>query len=190
MIKAELQGRRLILTVETADDETPIAPFVVEPLSARIGRELGSRYLMVLEDLPVVEDIGTDMIRALGQENYDRLDDELRQEEGELIMQAAYFWQMITGIEGARLVLEGRETGLPKAVALFRERMAPLLSQIRRRLESELQTLQGDTPATDSPQAGAKPGRKPQDRQQPKRSTKPRASAPVADPPPEATSSD
>lgn len=189
MITAKLQGRRLVLTVETEEGEAAIPPFYVDPISAKTGRTLSARYLFVLEDVPLDEgSIGEDMIRCLGEENYARLDDELRQEEGELIMQAAYFWQLVTGMEGVRAILEGQEEGADKgkAVGLFREKMAPLLSQIRRRLESEIQTQTDGTPATSSPQGGGRPVRQPTDRQPKKPKTpkgKPKSASPSDSPP-------
>lgn len=163
MITAQLQGRRLILTVQTEADEPAIEPFRVDPLSAKVGRQLSARYLMGLSGaaVPEGEDIGADMIRAIGPENYARLDDELRQEEAELIMQAAHLWQTVAGMEGVRALLDG-EDGPGKARQVFLNRMAPLLPQIRHHLESARLTLAESSPATGSPQDGEQPDSAPQ----------------------------
>ncbi len=167
MITAQLQGRRLVLTVETEDDEPDIAPFVVSPMGAKAGRELSVRYLFTTEGLPIENgDVAADMVAAFGQENYDRADEELSQNEGELILRAAYFWQSVGGLDAVRALLEvddSGEQGGPdsrgKALAAFRLRMVPLLSQIRHALESARRTLAESTPATDT-QSGSETSEK------------------------------
>lgn len=161
MITATMHGRSLQLTVETEPDEEPIEPFLVRPLSARAGRELSQRYLYSLEGIPFEGDINADIITAFGLENYQRADETLSQAEGELLAQVAYFWQSVGGIEAARALLDVAAPGeqgdldrLGKAVAAFRLRMVPLLSQIRHRLESALQTREASSPATDTPAGG------------------------------------
>jgi len=163
MITARLQGRRLALTVETEPDETAIAPVLVEPLAARVGRELSTRYLLAVEG--VLDDggqIGLDVLTAVGKSNAERIDAELSQAEGELMLQAAYLWQTVGGMEAVRAYLEpdehgeqGGDVARGKALAAFRLRAVPLLSQIRHSLASARRTQQADTPATDTPPGGA-----------------------------------
>lgn len=163
MITAQLQGRRLALTVETGDSEESIAPFLVDPLPARVGRELSIHYLLAVEGVNLADaDISADIVRAFGKANAERADTELHQAEAEVMLWAAFMWQTIGGLEAARAILEADDDGVQgsdksrgKALALFRLRAAPLLSQIRHRLESARQTQQGATPDTDSPQGGA-----------------------------------
>lgn len=174
MIKAQLQGRRLSLTVETDPDETAIAPFLVSPLSAKDGRELSTRYVFVTEGIPVSDGDGIegDLVLALGAENFRRADEELSAAEGELIAQAAYLWQTLGGLEAVLALLAVDEHGrqgtpehLGKALAVFRLRMVPLLSQIRHRLESARRTSGASTPGTDTrsggESSGSEPGEKP-----------------------------
>jgi hypothetical protein len=181
MIKAELQGRRLILTVETADDETPIEPYRVEPLSGKVGRQLSMDYsLMLVGQTPDGFNIGDAMITATGQENYDRLSDELRQEEAEQIIQAAFYWQTAIGMDGVRAILEGGVGGMGKASALFAQRMAPLLPPTSPRSASENPTPSpDDTPNTSTPEGGVKLVKKPLDRlpKQPAKAKKPKLPA-------------
>lgn len=177
MITAKLQGRRLVLTVETEPDETPVPAFYVEPFSARAGRELSTRYLFTTEGLPIEEgSVGDDMMAAFGMDNYERADTTLSQAEGELLVQCAYFWQSVGGLESVRALLEvspdgeqGGDESRGKALAVFRLRMVPLLSQIRHRLESAHRTLAESSPATDTPSgsesSGNEPGEQPSSEQ-------------------------
>jgi len=165
MITATMAGRRLALTVETGEGEEPIAPFLVQPLSAREGRAMSERYLLGIEG--IAPDAGTnmaDILAALGKENYERADNELTQAEGELVAQAAFFWQTVGGIEAVRALLEPHDDGTQggdvstgKAIAVFRLRVLPLLSRIRQLLASELQTRTAGTGDTDSRPDGEKP---------------------------------
>lgn len=173
MITAKMQGRRLVLTVETEEGEPPVEPFYISPMGAKAGRELSVRYLYTSEGLPIEDgDVAADMVRAVGQENYDRADEELSQNEGELILRAAYFWQSVGGMDAVHTLLEvdaSGEQGGPdsrgKALAAFRLRMVPLLSQIKHHLESAIRTRAASTPATDtrsgSESSGSKPGEQP-----------------------------
>lgn len=191
MISAKLQGRRLVLTVETEPDEEAIPPFYVTALSARAGRELSTRYLFAVEGLPVEEgSVSDDVVESFGLENYTRADETLSQAEGELLAQAAYFWQTVGGIEAVRALLEvidgeqGTVDAKGKALGVFRLRMVPLLSQIRHRLESALQTREESTPATDIPSGSDFSGSKPE--QQP---SEPQPAATTAKPGPPRESS-
>lgn len=158
MITAELQGRRLVLTV--MDDDGPaFAPYSIQPMSGQAGRELSTRYLFAIEGLggePV--DLAADTIAAFGAENFERANQECTTSEGEMLAHAAYFWQSVGGIDAVRALLEVGQDGnqgggepLSKAVAVFRLRMVPYLSQIRHRLESATRTLAESSPATATP---------------------------------------
>lgn len=187
MITAKLQGRRLALTVETEPDEQAIAPVLVDPVSARVGRELSSRYLLTVEGL--LDDggqIGADMVRAIGAANAARIDDELSQAEAELMLQAAFFWQTVGGMDAVRALLEvdadgvqGGDVARGKALAAVRLRAVPLLSQIRRDLESARLTHQAATPGTDTPPGGATSDGEP--------SGSPSSEPPTVTPPPSTT---
>jgi len=156
MITAQLQGRRLALTVQTEDGEEPIAPFLISPMSAKAGRELSTRYLFAVEGLPIAEGAqNEDVINSFGLENYKRADETLSQHEGEMLAQCAYFWQSVGGLDAVKALLEldemgsqGGEDARKKALAAFQLRMVPLLSQIRHRLESARQTIAESSPDT------------------------------------------
>lgn len=167
MITAKLQGRRLILTVEGDPGDPAIEPFVVEPLPARLGRELSGRYIFAIEGLPPMypdaPTVADDMIAAFGRENYERADNELQISELEVVAQAAYFWQSLGGMDAVTELLspdddgkQGGPVGRGKALAVFRFRVAPLLQQILQSLESEHRTRTADTPATTTRSGGGK----------------------------------
>ncbi len=164
MITATRDGRRLVLTVETGDDEQAIAPFVVSPVSAAKGNELSSRFVFASEGLVDEATIADDMRDAFGHDNYQRAFEECTSEEGELLLNAAYFWQTVGGMDAVRALLEvdehgdqGGAAGRGKAMAAFRLRVVPLLSRISRSLESELRTREAATPGTGTPDGGEQP---------------------------------
>jgi hypothetical protein len=142
MITAHMDGRRLVLSVETAADEEPIEPFVVHPLGGQEGRNMSLRYALAQGGGPV-GDLENDLLRAFGEANTERADNDLRTEEGELLVTAAYFWQMVGGIAAVNALLEPAQDGSQggadargKAIEVFQLRMVPYLSQTRHRLES------------------------------------------------------
>lgn len=195
MISAQLQGRRLVLSVWENDenDTAPIVePFLVDPMNGKTGRQLSQRYLFAIEGLAELIEEGSvadDMIAAFGRENAERADEELTTAEGELLMQAAYFWQSVGGMDAVRELLavqddgsQGGEAGMGKALAVFRLRMVPLLSQIRHRLESARQTAGESTPGTATPRGSSSSG----EQQQPAPASEAPTSGPTS---PTATSS-
>lgn len=164
MITATRDGRRLVLTVETAPDEPAIAPFVVVPVSAARGNELSSRFVFAGEGLVDEAGIADDMRSAFGEDNYQRAFNECTAHEGELLLNAAYFWQTVGGMDAVRGLLEvdengdqGGAAGQGKAFAAFRLRVVPLLSRISRSMESALQTREAATPDTGTPDGGEQP---------------------------------
>lgn len=161
MITASMRGRRLCLAVETEPDEDDIEPFLIAPLPARTGREMSTRYLYASEGIAFEGSLQDDLVAAFGPENYRRADETLSQSEGELLAQVAYFWQMVGGIDAVTTMLSVGEDGMQgggeavgKAIAAFRLRMVPLLSQIRHRMESARRMQTAATPDTDSPDGG------------------------------------
>lgn len=187
MITAKLQGRRLVLTVETGEDEPAIAPFVVTPLSASTGRTLSEHYAFAVEGLAFEAQMVDDVLTAFGAENATRADLECSLPEGELLTQIAYMWQLVGGMDSVRALLEvdpvTGEQGGPdargKALAAFRLRMVPYLSQIRHRLELARRTQTADTPGTSSP-----PGGEPSDSDSSEKpSSEPSSPPPVSTPP-------
>lgn len=168
MITAKMQGRRLRLTVETEPDETPIEPFLVDPLTGREGREVSTVYLYVLEGITQDNgELGDAMTQSFGVENMKRAED-LSQHEGALLAQAAFFWQSVGGIDAVRELLkpdadgvQGAEEAQGKALAVFKLKIVPLLSQIRHLLELARQTQMESSPDTDTPQAGENSESKP-----------------------------
>lgn len=166
MIAAALTGRRLSLTVETAPDETPIAPFLIDPVSAKTGRELSVRYIFTTQGLPLEAgspDMSEDMMRSFGRANTERADDELTAAEGEALLTAAWLWQTVGGLPSVQAYLASVNNGdapdvsLGKALPVFMQRAVPLLSRIRHRLESVNLTSSDGTSGTNFPQAGEQP---------------------------------
>lgn len=158
MIKAQQQGRRLVLSIETGEGEAPVEPFLVDPLPMSVGREISTRYVFATEGIPVSDgSVGQDLLLAFGAANMERASNTLRADEFELVSQCAYFWQTVGGMEMVRAMLtpdedgvQGGDVGRGKAMAAFQLRMVPLLSQIRRHLESARRTLTASTPDTDT----------------------------------------
>lgn len=156
MITAKMQGRRLCLTIETDPDETPIAPYLISPISARRGREMSKNFFFVTEAMGVNDgSLGDDFTEAFGAENMKRADEEVSQPEGELLTLAAFYWQSVGGIDAVKELLEpdargmqGGEFGQGKARAVFQLHMVPLLSQIRHHLELARQMQEESFPAT------------------------------------------
>lgn len=179
MIKAEQVGRCLHLTVEGID-----APFVIAPLPGRAGMQITNTYLEgtvgkadqheVLNALRIAIDGGQKdpetgtyvPLDEADQTNYNRIQDELRTEEGESIMLPAFFWQTVLGMAGVNAYIEGGEglAGGSKALWALAARLG--LSPSTTSPSSALETLihlEGTRP-TSTPLGGAKPGKQPQDR--------------------------
>lgn len=158
MIQAELQGRRLILTIETNDDEPAIAPFVVEPLGMRVGRQLTVDYVNWCMGVGQLtpdrkEEIFT---IAVGTENRARADDTLTQAEGEELLIKAFMWQTIIGMDGIKAFDEagGGTAGALKSIRLLTSRLGLLPSPTSPNSESANPMQQAGTRATTTRSGG------------------------------------
>ena len=118
MIDAKKDGRNLVLTVEGVD------PFVIHPLPGHAGRQITDTYLTSVAggstaDLTAALQMAVDGAILDGgvwvprpeseQTNFNRLGMELSQEEAELIIMPAFFWQTILGMDGVKAYIEGGE---------------------------------------------------------------------------------
>lgn len=182
MIKSEQVGRRLVLSIETAPDEDPIEPFVIPPVSVKVGRMLTGYFLntsagnMTLtpeqqeamfvvsldggtfdeetqEILPRVDADGVNITP-----NYTRSGDTLTASEQEELFWKAFMWQSVLGHEGIAVYDAdgGGTAGMLKTVRLLAVRSNPQL------LKAADQMQQAGTPTkpsnTDS--SGAVPSAK------------------------------
>lgn len=185
MITASKDGRNLRLSVEGVD-----SPFIIRPLPGNAGHQLTDTFLRTNIGQATPEEMSVALAMALDggvliddtwqpvpeeqRVNSRRLGGEVSLGEGEDIAMAALFWQTVLEDVGVNIYLStgGGVEGLSKATSALVARMG-LSSQLTSpssALESLIQ-LQGSIPSTSSPQDGAKPGKKPQDRQ-PKKPTK------------------
>lgn len=183
MIRAEQQGRRLVLTVEVGDDEPVIEPFVILPLPMETGRLLTAEYLAFVTPggLPGIEPLtperkveifqvaldGADPethaphLDADGQPiipQYKRAEAQLTQAEGEELLIKAFMWHTIVGIDGILAFDEagGGTAGALKAIRLLASRTGLLPSPISHSSVSENLTQQADTSGTSTPPAGGR----------------------------------
>ena len=139
MIDAKKDGRNLVLTVEGVD------PFVIRPLPGHAGRQITDTYLTVTAggadhtELVAALQMAVDGAVLDGdrwvprpeaeQANFNRLGMELSQDEGDLIIMPAFFWQTILGMDGVKTYLEGGEglTGTLKAARALTARLGLLV---------------------------------------------------------------
>jgi len=117
MIDATKDGRNLVITLQGVD------PFVVHPLPGHAGRQITDTYLTTLSgqtaDLTAALQMAVDGAVLDGdrwvprpeaeQINFNRLGMELSQDEAEMIIMPAFFWQTILGMDGVRAYIEGGE---------------------------------------------------------------------------------
>lgn len=139
MITAAKDGRNLVLTMEGVD------PFVIRPLPGHAGRQITDTYLNSIAggatsaDLSAACQIAVDGAVLDGdrwvprpeaeQTNFNRMGMELSQEESELIIMPAFFWQTVLGMDGVKAYLEGGEglAGTLKASGALTARLGLLV---------------------------------------------------------------
>lgn len=137
MITASKDGRNLVLTMEGVDQ-----PFVIRPLPGHAGRQITDTYLNSIAgggaDLAAALQMAADGAVLDGdrwvprpepeQTNFNRIGMELSQEEAELILMPAFFWQTILGMDGVRAYIEGGEglSGTLKASGALTARLGLL----------------------------------------------------------------
>lgn len=140
MITATKDGRNLVLTMEGVD------PFVIRPLPGHAGRQITDTYLtsvaggsstmdltaalqMAVDGALHEDDVWVPLPEA-EQTNFARIGMELSQEEAELIIMPAFFWQTILGMDGVKAYIQGGEglAGTLKASGALTTRLG-LLAQ-------------------------------------------------------------
>ena len=139
-VTATKVGRDLHLQFEGVD-----APFVIRPLPGRAGLAITDTYLAIsggenrAQDLTQALQIAVDGAVRDGdrwvpvpddqQTNFNRIGEELSQDEAESILMPAFFWQTILGMDGVKAYLEGGEglSGTLKATGALSRRLGLLV---------------------------------------------------------------
>lgn len=135
-VTAEKVGRSLHLKFEGVEE-----PFIVKPLPGRAGLAITDTYLAITggenraQDLTQALQMAVDGAVREGdrwvplpdseQVNFDRIGEELSQDEAESILMPAFFWQTILGMDGVRAYLEGGEglSGTLRATSALARRL-------------------------------------------------------------------
>ena len=139
-VTAEKVGRNLHLTFEGVEE-----PFIIKPLPGRAGIAITDTYLAIsggenrAQDLTQALQIAVDGAVRDGdrwvpvpddqQTNFNRIGEELSQDEAEAILMPAFFWQTILGMDGVKAYLEGGEglSGTLKATGALSRRLGLLV---------------------------------------------------------------
>lgn len=119
MINATKDARNLVLAMQGVD------PFTIRPLPGHAGRQITDTYLNSVSGNSTAADLTAALQMAVDgavldgdrwvprpdseQTNFNRIGMELSQEESELIIMPAFFWQTILGMDGVRAYIEGGE---------------------------------------------------------------------------------
>lgn len=140
-VTAEKVGRNLHLTFEGVEE-----PFIIKPLPGRAGLAITDTYLAIsggenrAQDLTQALQIAVDGAVRDGerwvpvpedqQTNFNRIGDELSQDEAEAILMPAFFWQTILGMDGVKAYLEGGEglSGTLRATGALSRRLGLLVA--------------------------------------------------------------
>ena len=135
-VTAEKVGRSLHLKFEGVEE-----PFIVKPLPGRAGLQITDTYLAIsggenrAQDLTQALQIAVDGAVRDGdrwvpvpddqQTNFNRIGEELSQDEAEAILMPAFFWQTILGMDGVKAYLEGGEglSGTLRATSALARRL-------------------------------------------------------------------
>ena len=140
-VTAEKVGRNLHLTFEGVEE-----PFIIKPLPGRAGIAITDTYLAIsggenrAQDLTRALQIAVDGAVRDGdrwvpvpedrQTNFNRIGEELSQDEAESILMPAFFWQTILGMDGVKAYLEGGEglSGTLRATGALSRRLGLLVA--------------------------------------------------------------
>lgn len=140
-VTAEKVGRSLHLKFEGVEE-----PFIIKPLPGRAGLAITDTYLAIsggenrAQDLTQALQIAVDGAVREGdrwvpvaedqQTNFNRIGDELSQDEAEAILMPAFFWQTILGMDGVKAYLEGGEglSGTLRATSALARRLGFLVA--------------------------------------------------------------
>jgi hypothetical protein len=138
-IKASKVGRDLHIEMEGVD-----GAFVIHPLPGRAGVQITDTYLstyggQTVDLLPALQmavdgarqNALTGMWEPLPeseQVNFNRIGNELSQEESEGVIMPAFFWQTVLGMDGVKAYIEGGEglAGTLKATGALSQRLGLL----------------------------------------------------------------
>lgn len=149
-IKAYERGRKLIVDLGDEGEEDFIR-VTVKPISAKQGAALQAIHAgIAFGQAEDPEEHATLMGKlAVGEENWPIIDNELRWQESEAVVNAAFFWNVQGGgIDLVNVVLNEALGGYPKALSTLMERNG--LSQAFGLLTTLLNSDEADeTPAPD-----------------------------------------
>lgn len=123
-IKAYERGRKLILDVGDEGDDDMIR-VTVKPINAAQGAALQALHAGIT--FAQSEDVERDALLmgklAVGEENWDVIDNDLRWSEAEAVIHAAFFWNVQGGgVDLTNMVLNEALGGHPKALSTLMER--------------------------------------------------------------------
>jgi hypothetical protein len=139
MIDAKKDARNLVLTMEGVE------PFVIHPLPGHVGLQITDTYLNSVSGSATATDLTAALQMAVDgavidgdrwvprpaaeQTNFNRIGMELSQEEAELIIMPAFFWQTILGMDGVKAYIQGGEglAGTLKASGALTARLGLLV---------------------------------------------------------------
>lgn len=139
-VTAEKVGRNLHLHFEGIPE-----PFVIKPLPGRVGLQITETYLAVsggenrAQEMTQALQIAADgavrdgdrwvPVAESEQTNFNRIGDELSQEEAEQILMPAFFWQTVLGVDGVNAYLGagGGLAGTLKATGALSRRLGLLV---------------------------------------------------------------
>lgn len=148
---AQALGTVTDLGVDAPGPEATESTFIEAVGPENYGRIAGAIVVPTDPD----SDLYKQGIRYRAYENYDGVEapdgDPLRHEEIQQILQAAFFWQSVVGIEGVNAYLENTDLRQGKALGLLLQGLGIQLSRTSRSGESEPQTQQAGTPDTSTP---------------------------------------
>jgi hypothetical protein len=180
--KATQEGRRLRLEVDGIEE-----PFYVDPLPARRGRDLTAMFVdAAIGQLDPISTAAVFM-ECLGPANYARMNgtlylareddsvegEAIRQEEGESLAIAAFYWQTAAGMEAVNQFIENGEgsVGFLKAlnVLMYRLGLSPSRTSPNSELASLMQT--DDTVDTTTRNGGGTLAKLPPNRRSRRRKT-------------------
>jgi hypothetical protein len=118
-------------------------PFIIHPLPARAGIQVTDAYLnstvnpqALIEALQIAVDGGVKgddgvwvPLPEEQQTNYNRIGDELSQEEGNDVIMPAFFWQTVLGMDGVNEYIKAGEglAGTLKATGALSARLGRLV---------------------------------------------------------------
>lgn len=139
------------LGVETPTSEGLESVFI-EAVGPDNYARIAGAIVVATEEGSAVRDAG---VRYLAYEEHDGQvapdGEPLRHEEIQNILQAAFFWQSVVGIDGVNAYLENSDLTSGKALGLLLTALGIQLSRTSRSSESENQTPQAGTPGTSTP---------------------------------------